>query len=116
MICVRGSTIERFVKSDGVYCLGRGVGIIRTPKAQRFIDQFYKWNLHKFQGDVTGSTFPNWDKEMISKFKILVPQENTIIDFEETVSLISGHLELKYKEKSKMQEFKGILLSKLATK
>ncbi len=44
IVCVRGSTTGKFVKSDGEYCLGRGVCSI-SSKYQSFVDQMFKEQL-----------------------------------------------------------------------
>nr|MDA3823921.1 restriction endonuclease subunit S [Bacteroidales bacterium] len=59
IICVRGSTTGRFVKSDDEYCLGRGVCSFSAKRSQRFVDLLYKSKLEEMLTLTTGSTFPN---------------------------------------------------------
>ena len=49
IVCVRGSTTGKYVKSDGVYCLGRGVCAISSNQ-QCFADQLFKHSLPALLG------------------------------------------------------------------
>ncbi|MEJ7828953.1 MAG: restriction endonuclease subunit S, partial [Segetibacter sp.] len=73
IVCVRGSTVGRYVKSDGIYCLGRGVCSFRAKKSQEFVDVLYRNLYQKLLALTTGSTFPNWDGITLSNFPILIP-------------------------------------------
>src|SRR5690554_8037525 len=73
IVCVRGSTVGRYVKSDDKYCLGRGVCSIRGIISQRFADFTYKHILNELLSLTTGSTFPNWDRDTLSKFQVIIP-------------------------------------------
>ncbi len=115
IICVRGSTVGRFVKCDGIYCLGRGVCSFRAKHSQRFIDQLYKNNLNKLLGLTTGSTFPNWDGQTLSNFPIIVPIDSVMEKFEKIASNLFKHLERFSRENVVLDDLKNILLSKLAT-
>ncbi len=115
IICVRGSTTGRFVKSDGQYCLGRGVCSFRAKHSQCFVDLLYLNSLNKLLSYTTGSTFPNWDGQTLSNFSIIVPMESTIKLFEQKASLIFKHLECLSKEIVIIDRMKNLLLSKLAT-
>ena len=115
IVCVRGSTTGRFVKSDGVYCLGRGVCSFRAKQSQRFVDQLYKQNINKLLSLTTGSTFPNWDGDTLANFPILIPSIDATKAFDKTTEKIFKHSELISNENIMLQEIKNLLLSKLAT-
>ncbi len=55
VVCVRGSTTGRYVKSDGIYCLGRGVCALRGKSSQAFVDQLFKNSLPDFLRYTTGN-------------------------------------------------------------
>lgn len=115
IICVRGSTTGRFVKSDGIYCLGRGVCSFRAKHSQTFVDLLYKNNINQLLSYTTGSTFPNWDGQTLAKYPIIVPSKGVIIRFEAKASLIIKHIENLSVEIEIAQKMKNLLLSKLAT-
>jgi type I restriction enzyme, S subunit len=115
IICVRGSTVGRFVKSDGVYCLGRGVGILRNEKYQNYLDILYKTNLIKLVSLTTGSTFPNWDRETLSSHKVILPSESVLRNFELIGNKVTENIGALCKSKIKLIELLNLLLSKLAT-
>ena len=75
IVCVRGSTTGKFVKSDGIYCLGRGVCAIRAQEQcwQPFVDQTYKFSLTVLLSLATGSTFPSWSGPTLKNHRVLHP-------------------------------------------
>lgn len=83
IICVRGSTTGKYVKSDGIYCLGRGVCAIRAQEQswQPFVDQTYKFSLTALLPLATGSTFPNWSGPTLKNHRILRPKTDVIAAF-----------------------------------
>ena len=115
IICVRGSTTGRYVKSDGRYCLGRGVCSFRAKKSQAFVDYLYKINLNKLLSYTTGSTFPNWDGQTLSKYPVTIPESNLINMFDSKIKPFTKHIELLSIEIIKLNELQHLLLSKLAT-
>jgi type I restriction enzyme, S subunit len=115
IVCVRGSTTGRYVKSDGIFCLGRGVCSFRAKKSQRFADQLYKNISNKLLMLTTGSTFPNWDRLSLSDFPVIVPQDSFVKEFENNANKLFLHLENMSKESVLLQNTKDLLLSKLAT-
>ncbi|MEY8197639.1 MAG: restriction endonuclease subunit S, partial [Colwellia sp.] len=86
IVCVRGSTTGRYVKSNGEYCLGWGVCSIRGKKSQAFTDQLYKYSIREMLGLTTGSTFPNWSRQTLSEFKSIVPSAEALQLFDELVA------------------------------
>lgn len=115
IICVRGSTTGRFVKSDGRYCLGRGVCSFRAKHSQTFVDLLYKNNINKLLSYTTGSTFPNWDGQTLAKYPIFVPSKAAIMRFETKVNPIIKYIENLSMELEISKKMKDLLLSKLAT-
>ena len=59
VVCVRGSTTDKYVKSDGDYCLGRGVCGL-SSEYQCFVDLLFANELPTLLGKTGGSTFPSW--------------------------------------------------------
>ena len=94
ILCVSGSTTGRFVKSDGEYCLGRGVCSFRAKESQCFVDQLYKHSMVKMLTLTTGSTFPNWDKQTLSDFPVIRPLSRIINLFEGKVTRLVEHLKI----------------------
>jgi len=115
IICVRGSTTGRFVKSDGVYCLGRGVCSFRAKQSQYFVDLLYINNIDKLLTYTTGSTFPNWDRQTLSNYPIILSCLDTTQSFETKVNPIIKNIEYLSKEIILLSKLKNLLLSKLAT-
>jgi type I restriction enzyme S subunit len=115
IVCVRGSTTGKFVKSDGKYCLGRGVCSMRAKKNQNFVDLLYKDNIQKLLSYTTGSTFPNWDGQTLVNFGVIVPKDFLLISFDAIVKPLGVHLENLSKQVVNFDELKALLLSKLAT-
>ena len=81
VVCVRGSTTGKYVKSDGVYCLGRGVCAIRG-EYQSFVDQVFAHQLPTLLGQVGGSTFPSWTGPQLKLHPVLVPTNDLLARFE----------------------------------
>lgn len=88
IVCVRGSTTGKFVTSDGVYCLGRGVCAMRAHQAgwQPFVDYTYKFSLDKLLTLATGSTFPSWSGPTLKNFRVIVPTPEAIDVFSRLIS------------------------------
>lgn len=115
IICVRGSTTGRFVKSDGRYCLGRGVCSFRAKHSQTFVDLLYKNSINKLLSYTTGSTFPNWDGQTLANYPIIVPNKAAILRFDTKVVSIIKYIENLSMELEITKKLKELLLSKLAT-
>jgi type I restriction enzyme S subunit len=84
VVCVRGSTTGRYVKSDGVYCLGRGVCGI-SSEHQCFIDQFFANELPTLLAMTGGSTFPSWTGPQLKSHRVLCPSPDLLARFEALV-------------------------------
>lgn len=115
IVCVRGSTTGRYVKSDGIYCLGRGVCSIRNYKYQRFADELFKINIYELLTFVTGSTFPNWDRDTLSNYKVLIPSDDLLKLYCEKIESLYRVIENLFNEIVKINEIQTLLLSKMAT-
>lgn len=86
IVCVRGSTTGRHVKSNGNYCLGRGVCSVRGKKSQSFSDYWFKSSLPSLLRFATGSTFPSWNGPAIKAFVSIVPSSIVMDKFESIVA------------------------------
>lgn len=113
ILCVRGSTVGRFVVSDDKYAIGRGVCAIRS-KNQLYTQLAIKVNLPEILKDVTGSTFPNLDRKTLEDFKIVVPSEEILHNFEALTTPLNRFLINKAQEVYKLNELKNLLLAKMA--
>jgi type I restriction enzyme S subunit len=113
IVCVRGSTTGRFVKSNGIYCLGRGVCSVRGVRSQVFTDEIFKNSIKTLLGLATGSTFPNWSRQILNEFKVIQPQSNVIDAFNNLISPNVQKAELNVIESEYLSELRDILLPKL---
>ena len=89
VVCVRGSTTGKYVKSDGVYCLGRGVCGI-SSKYQCFIELLFENELPTLLGQTSGSTFPSWTGPQIKSHRVLSPPAEVIAQFDVLVKPMSA--------------------------
>ncbi|MBS0167880.1 MAG: restriction endonuclease subunit S [Nitrospira sp.] len=84
LVCVRGSTTGRNVKSDGVYCLGRGVCSI-SSEFQGFVDLVFANELPTLLAQTSGSTFPSWTGPQLKSHPVLSPPKDVLLRFEALV-------------------------------
>ena len=113
IVCVRGSTTGRLVKADDVYCLGRGVCSVRGKLSQVFSDQLFKKCIKEMLGLTTGSTFPNWSRQTLSEFKVIIPTETVIKMFDNFVSPNISKIEASVSESESLTKLRDTLLPKL---
>ena len=115
IVCVRGSTTGKFVKSDGIYCLGRGVCAIRAqePSWQPFVDQTYKFSLTALLSLATGSTFPNWSGPTLKNYRILQPQPDVIVAYSLLVQSVISQISTNDLENKSLSSIRDTLLPKL---
>lgn len=115
IVCVRGSTTGRFVKSDGIYCLGRGVCAIRAHKSdwQPFVDQTYHFSLTALLSLATGSTFPSWNGPTLKNYRILLPSSDLITRFSTALHPISSQISINEGASTVLSELRDTLLPKL---
>lgn len=84
VVCVRGSTTGKYVKSDGVYCLGRGVCGLRS-KYQSYVDLLFEHELPTLLGQTSGSTFPSWTGPQLNNHPVLSPPVELLVRFDALV-------------------------------
>ena len=113
IVCVRGSTTGRFVKSDGVYCLGRGVCSVRGVRSQVFTDQIFKNSIKTLLGLATGSTFPNWSRQILNEFNVIQPQNSVIDLFDRLITSKVQKVELNVNESESLAKLRDTILPKL---
>ena len=113
IVCVRGSTTGRFVKSDGEYCLGRGVCSIKGKRSQHFVDQLYMHHQQELITLTTGSTFPNWSSETLSDFPAIVPQALVVDAFDKLISPVVVSKENNFRQIIIMDQLRASLLLRL---
>jgi type I restriction enzyme S subunit len=89
VVCVRGSTTGKYVKSDGVYCLGRGVCGI-SSKYQCFIDLLFENELPILLGQTSGSTFPSWTGPQLKSYPVLSPPPEVLARFDRLIQPMSA--------------------------
>jgi len=89
VVCVRGSTTGKYVKSDGEYCLGRGVCGI-SSKYQCFVDLLFENELPTLLGQTSGSTFPSWTGPQLKSHPVLSPPSELLADFVTLVKPMSA--------------------------
>lgn len=112
VVCVRGSTTGKFVKSDGVYCLGRGVCAIRS-KFQGFVDQVFEHQLPALLGQVGGSTFPSWTGPQLKLHPVLVPTGKLLARFEAHAGPMRDAVRAYSRQIDNLRTTRDLLLPKL---
>jgi len=113
IVCVRGSTTGRYVKSDGEYCLGRGVCAIRGKVSQAFADQLFKFNIDSLLQMTTGSTFPNWSSPTLKHFPVILSPVAVLNTFEEHAGVTMQKASLNYTQNEALSQLRDTLLPKL---
>jgi type I restriction enzyme S subunit len=115
VVCVRGSTTGKFVKSDGIYCLGRGVCAIRAREQswQPFVDQTYRFSLKTLLSLATGSTFPNWSGPTLKNYQILRPASDLIAAFSKLLNSVISQISTNELEIKSLATVRDTLLPKL---
>ena len=112
IICVRGSTTGKYVKSDGVYCLGRGVCAIKSTW-QCFVDQMFMHQLPILLAQTGGSTFPSWTGPQLKHHPVLLPSIDLLSRFESLVQPMNATV-LNYSRKNaNLRATRDLLLPKL---
>jgi type I restriction enzyme S subunit len=112
VVCVRGSTTGKYVKSDGVYCLGRGVCGL-SSKYQCFVDLLFENELPTLLGQTSGSTFPSWTSPQLKNHPVLSPPFELLARFETLVKPMSDAV-LGYSRKiQNLRRTRDLLLLRL---
>lgn len=112
IVCVRGSTTGKYVKSDGTYCLGRGVCSINS-KYQSFIDQLFLDQLPVLLGQTSGSTFPSWTGPQLKFHPVLSPPEPLISLFDSHVAPMKSAVFSFSRKNVNLRTTRDLLLPKL---
>ena len=113
ILCVRGSTVGRYVISDGKYSIGRGVCAINSLY-QNFTEFLIKVNLSEILKYVTGSTFPNLDRKTIENYRILVGSDDILNYFENTIKPLTDLAKEQATMNIYLTELKEVLLSMMS--
>ena len=115
IVCVRGSTTGKYVKSNGNYCLGRGVCAIRARQTvcQPFVDQTYKFALAGLLTLATGSTFPSWSGPTLKNYPILQPASDLMIAFSTIILPAISRISLNEVVSAALGTLRDTLLPKL---
>ncbi len=114
IMCVRGSTVGRYVISDGKYAIGRGVCSISSDFSFYLI-YLIKENLFEILKDVTGSTFPNLDRKTLEMFRVINPCIDVKKHFEINYKYLELNIQNYIKQNQKLTQLQSLLLSRLAT-
>lgn len=112
VVCVRGATTGRHVKSDGDYCLGRGVCAISSAY-QSFVDQTFVRELPALLAQTGGSTFPSWTGPQLKSHPILLPTPELLARFEACVGPMGEALLLYSLQNQVLRRTRDFLIPKL---
>ena len=106
------STTGKYVKSYGVYCLGRGVCGL-SSKYQCFIDLLFENESPTLLGQTSGSTFPSWTGPQLKNHPVLSSPPNLLARFEALAKPMSS-AELGYSRKiQNLRRTRDLLLPRL---
>jgi type I restriction enzyme S subunit len=112
IVCVRGSTTGRNVKSDGEYCLGRGVCAISSEQ-QSFVDQMFAQQLPVLLGMTSGSTFPSWTGPQLKSHQVLVPSLALRSRFDRIARPMSNSIQVLARQSEMLACIRDRLLTRL---
>jgi len=112
IICVRGSTTGKYVKSDGEYCLGRGVCSLSSG-FQGFADQLFISELPVLLRQAGGSTFPSWTTNQLLNHQVISPPLVILTRFEEVAKPINEQISVIDKQIQNLRRTRDLLLPRL---
>lgn len=112
VVCVRGSTTGRYVKSDGVYCLGRGVCAL-SSKYQCFVDILFEKERPALLAKAGGSTFPSWTGPQLKCHPVVSPPEDVLALFEDQVKPMRIAIFAYSRQIQNLRKTRDLLLPKL---
>ncbi|HNP81791.1 MAG TPA: restriction endonuclease subunit S [Nitrospira sp.] len=112
VVCVRGSTTGKYVKSDGVYSLGRGVCGI-SSKYQCFIELLFENELPTLLGQTSGSTFPSWTGPQLKSHRVLSPPPEVSARFDALVKPMSATVLRYSRQIQNLRRTRDLLLPRL---
>jgi type I restriction enzyme S subunit len=114
VVCVRGSTTGKYVKSDGRYCLGRGVCGI-SSKYQCFVDALFESELPTLLGQTGGSTFPSWTGPQLMSHPVILPPSGLLTRFELLAGPLSNAVLIYSQRIQNLLCIRDLLLPRLLT-
>lgn len=112
VVCVRGSTTGKHVKSDGEYCLGRGVCSM-SSEFQAFVDQMFAEQLPTLLAMTSGSTFPSWTGPLLQSHPVIAPPRRTLESFERLAAPMSDSIQTLARKNQTLRQTRDLLLPKL---
>jgi type I restriction enzyme S subunit len=112
VVCVRGSTTGKYVKSDGVYCLGRGVCGL-SSKYQCFVNLLFEHERPALLAQTGGSTFPSWTGPQLKFHLVVSPPDELLERFEELVKPMSVAVLVYSRQMENLRTTRDLLLPKL---
>jgi len=112
IVCVRGSTTGKYVKSDGVYCLGRGVCGL-SSSFQCFIDLLFENELPTLLSQTSGSTFPSWTGPQLKNHPVLFPPQELLTHFEILVKPMAEQVLSLERQIQNLHRTRNLLLPRL---
>ena len=112
IVCVRGSTSGKKVKSDGEYCLGRGVCSLRS-KYQTYVDLLFGSELPNLRAQASGSTFPSWTAPQLQRHPVVSPPPLLMDQFDAIVSAMSDEVFVNARKNINLCTTRDLLLPKL---
>ncbi|MBB5033123.1 restriction endonuclease subunit S [Prosthecobacter vanneervenii] len=115
VVCVRGSTTGKYVKSDGTYCLGRGVCGM-SGKHQAYVDLLFISELPRLLGQTSGSTFPSWTGPQLQAHPVLSPPSKILQRFEEIVKPMSATIATYERRIENLRRTRDLLLPRLLSR
>lgn len=114
IICVRGSTTGKFVRSNGAFCLGRGVCSLRAIQSQNFVDYTYLSIRGELLSFTTGSTFPNWSSDEIANFPIIIPDIADIQSFDININPLIRFMLNRFRELNLLESIQTLILKTMS--
>jgi type I restriction enzyme, S subunit len=114
IICVRGSTTGRYVKSDASYCLGRGVCAL-SSKYQCFVDLLFQDQLPTLLAKTSGSTFPSWTGPQLKSHAVHWPSIELLDRFETLARPLSAAVFTFSRQIHNLRTTRDLLLPKLVS-
>ena len=112
VVCVRGSTTGKYVQSNGVYCLGRGVCGL-SSKYQCFVNLLFANERSALLAQTGGSTFPSWTGSQLKLHPVISPPDELLGRFEELVQPMSVAVLVYSRQMQNLRQTRDLLLPKL---
>jgi type I restriction enzyme S subunit len=100
------------VKSDGEYCLGRGVCSI-SSEHQAFADQMFSNELPTLLGMTSGSTFPSWTGPVLQSHSVIAPPKALVAEFDRMALPMSDAIQQLSFKNDNLRRTRDLLLPKL---